>query len=397
MAAGLALLTQMAIARHLDPHDYGEIASLLTLYTIVGTVGHLGMGSLLIRREAEEPEALNAWARGALRLALVITLLTTAAVVLGVAVLGIEQHYRALLLLPVAYSYTFSELTIARYQLMERMGRVASLQCSPNLLRFSFSSAAIIAIGGPLSVTAALGLASSLAAAFSLFNYRRSLVAGPSQRIGLVRMLAQTWPYGVSLTIYMGYSQGGVLLLRALDTPAAAGSFSLVANVLAAVYLLPFAIFQRLNAKQVARWSAASAAELKPYLQRVVIGSAGAGLLIAIALWTIARPLISGLFGPGYAQAGVVLGIVVFAIPFRFVSTATGGTLTSHADTRLRMRILLAMLGAFIGMSWLASRTLPGVPLASSIAVIFVACEAALCIVYSVVAWSRATRIREPR
>jgi O-antigen/teichoic acid export membrane protein len=140
----------------------------------------------------------------------------------------------------------------------------------------------------------------------------------------------------------------------------------------------------------VAIWSASSSVRLLPYLKKVVAVSAATGLLISMALVGLADRVVSFLFGAAYQGAGQLLGVVAFAIPFRFIATAAGATLNSHADTRLRLMTQLAVLAAFLAGAWLALRL---VAFESVLAVggVYVICELVLSSLYLRAAWARAT------
>ena len=389
LAAVLALLTQMNIARHLAPVDFGEIASLLTLFAIVGSIGHLGMGNLLIRRSAEEPARSDAWATAAIRMSLLLTATASVLVIAGAMFRESAHRYSTILLLPVAFSYTFSELAIARYQVLDRLNQIAPLQLAPNLLRLLFSAAAVLLVGTPLAVSTALGAASAVAAFVAWRRYRGSIAARPEsnpQPVSASQLLRQTWPYGVSMATFLAYSQGGVLILRWLDSPASAGSFALVANILMAVYLLPIALFQRMAARQVAVWSADDPQRLLMYLKKAILLSSIGGVVAAAAMVASSTVVVRLLFGVGYQEAGTLLGIVALAIPFRFVSTATGTTLTSHAETKVKVAVQGAMLAMFLFLSWVAIQAGPW-PAIHAVSGAFVACELMCCVIYSVLAW----------
>lgn len=399
-AAVMALLTQIWMVRELAPSDFGEIAALVTTYTIGGTLGHMGLGNMLVRLSAEAPTQNDAWARAALRLALALSAMAVLVVVGFALFRGDRLGLLACLLMPVALSYTFSELTIARYQVQERLGAVAAQQLTPNALRLLcvFIVTAIVPFGEATEATAAaLGLASLIAGALAVFRFARSLapVSESESTVSSGQMLGRTWPYGLSGAVYLAYSQGGVLLLRWLDGPAAAGKFALCVGILSAVYLLPFAVFQRLAAKRVAVWSTEGSARLAPYIVRASLASAIVGLVVAVALALAAGHIVALLFGTKYRVAGELLSILAFAIPFRFVSTAAGTTLSSHSETRMRLAVQIIMLALFFGGATVASG-FGLMSVANLVCVAFVVSEAAMAIAYVVIALRRANRVNTP-
>ncbi len=387
-AALLALATQVIVARRLDPHDYGAIVTGLAVFAITGTLGHFGLGNLLLRRHAEASATVSAWLRASLRFALLTSLLITVVVALFALVARDSFGELLLAMLPVGYSYTLSEIAIARLQLLERYRGVAATQLLPNLLRFLFGIAAVSLTNRPGLVAIALGIGSFLAAVAAYRQCRMkdaNAEAESGVAITVADVLAQAWPYGLSMTIYLAYTQGGVVILQAVDSGAAAANFALALNILAAAYLLPFAVFQRVQAKRVNDWAAREPHKLLVYLKRAVVASGLTGVAVCVLLMFVASPAIELLFGAKYALAIPVLQVAALAIPFRFLATASGGTLNSHGDTRLRVFIQAFVLVVFAVLACQIGAR------ASSLGVakLLVVCEMAICCAYMATAWIR--------
>lgn len=349
MAALLAFLTQAALARSLQPSEYGILASCLSFYAVLGAFGHFGMGGVLIRQSAENPAQTQAWIDVIFKFSLCLVLLITIATLL---VAYIKADYLTVIcllaLLPVAYSYTFTELAIAKLQIVEKYMVLARTQITPNFLRFTFVLILIAFTADPIIFSLALGLGSLLAAFFAAYYFRQKIPdAKGGQPILKTRLCALSWPYAMSVTMYLAYTQGGVVLLKALSGAEDAGNYSIAIAILMAIYLLPIAVFQRVHAKKINILSSHHLDQLKVYLRKALMLVGVLGVLITVASLLLGEYIINFIFSDKYTKASAFFSIVAFSIPFRFLATGAGAALNSFNDTKVRVLIQSIALISF--------------------------------------------------
>ncbi|MCB5189217.1 oligosaccharide flippase family protein [Methylobacillus arboreus] len=383
VAAFIALLLQVILARNLHASTYGILASNLSLFAVLGALGHFGMGNFLIRNYVEKSSKLEDLLKSTLTVSLVSLGISLVFTIVFASHGDALHSYTMLLMFPVALSYAYTELAIARMQIQESFYRLAISQVTPNLLRLLIVLVLISFTNSPLVLAAGIGLGSLIATLVSLYNFGAwTLVRTPepSSSIPIQELLIKTWPYGLSMSIYLAYTQGGVVVANYLDGPIAAANYSIAISLLMACYLLPIAIFQRVQGKKINDLVANNPSRLKPYFVKAMSVALASGLIIALLFALLSYYLILYIFGEKYINASSILTIVAFSIPFRFAATASGTALNSYVQTRFRVIVQFIVLVLFLSTTFYFA---PVVDLSTFMAKLLVAGEILIALAYT--------------
>lgn len=376
--AGAAFLTQVLLARHLAPADFGALAAVLAAIGLVAPLAAFGVGGFWLKAFGEEGWAGRRWVLPAVRFALASTLAVTA----GTCLWGwLGPHDPATAALYLVLSVTVAstaalETASAVYQLEERYARLALWQLAPHVLRLAAVGLAVAAFGGagPLPVQVLAGVLAAVAlvplafGAAAIGRVMRGAIAlqghgprpeaeGPASLVdppGSGAVVRAAWPFGLAGLLHLIYFQSDVVLLKYLVGDAEAGLYNVAFVLLAALYRFPSLIYQRYLLPKIHRWASHDRAMLRRSFDRgnramAALGLAAMAGVLALGPWAIAF-----LFGAAFAAAAGPLAILAFAVPLRFVATSVGAVLVTQDHMRRKVRDMGVVAVANVAMNLVA-------------------------------------------
>lgn len=340
VATGLNYIFLLAAGRLLGSDDYGSLAALLGLLTVVLLPG--GALQLAVSREVsrliavEDSEGADAFGRAMLRFAL---LTTVPVIALGLALafplqrlLGIEST------LPVALAMTglvvalVWPVTLGVLQGYQRFQAIAALYVIP--FAFRLALLALVAflgyrLGGAVFAAVVGGV---LSAAVALWFLRESLRRGArAARPALRPFLRYLWPVLVGLIGIAVLTNVDVIVVKARFSDdageyAAASAFARLAFFLPATILA--VLFPRTAARQ------ARGEDTADILGRSLLVTAAFGGVLAVFYGITGRGLVHTSFGGEFAEGGELLvGFTVSMALFALVNVLVAYHL-SRGDTR---------------------------------------------------------------
>lgn len=369
LAAGLALLTQMLLARAVSPADYGLYAASVTVAAMVAPLAGVGMPGYLLKVFGAEGPAATRWVRAAVRAMVPALGLGMLASALYACLIrpGAADRLLGLALAPMVLSYVGAELLLARYQIENRSLSQSVWTVLPNLMRLLVALAtwalhwpvtwAATGIGAASLVTGALAIVLGGRTPWRLpVGAPTALVGagGPAETGGLVK---EALPFALSQFVFLAYAQGAVLLLEALQGSRSAGVYSLTVAILTAVYLIPTVVSQRYLLSRFHRWSVHEPDRFRRVYQ------ASCGLLLALGgLLGIGVSLLSPwavdlIFGPAYRDVGAMLVMCSLCVPARFLAAVLGTALTTgdNIGHRLLAQVVVAAVTLLLS-AWAIQR-----------------------------------------
>jgi O-antigen/teichoic acid export membrane protein len=341
VATGLNYVFLLAAARLLGSNDYGALAALLGLLTVV--LLPTGALQLAVSREISRRLALGdaegadgfAWAIFRLGLLVTAPLLALAlALVIPVReLLNIESTGAvALAAVGVLVALTLPT-TMGVLQGYQRFQAVAALYVLPFALRLALLAILVAAAGyrlGGAMLAAVAGGAASVAVA--LWLVRRPLRQGAlTIRPRLAPFLRYLWPVVVGLIGIAVLTNGDILVVKARFSPdagdyAAASAFARVAFFLPATILA--VLFPRTAARQ------ARGEDTADILGRSLIVTAAFCALLTLFYALVGDPLLRISFGDEFAEAGTLLPTFTVAMSLFSLANVLVGFHLSRGETR---------------------------------------------------------------
>jgi O-antigen/teichoic acid export membrane protein len=331
----------LAAGRILGSEDYGSLAALLGLLTIIllpaGAL-QMAVSREVSRRVASGDESgAGQLARGALRVSAIATA-PLLAVLLALAVpLSHVLHIQSagivvLALLSLSTALVFP-LAMGVLQGLQRFPALATLYVFPWLVRLvvlAIAAGVGFRLGGAIFATF-LGAIASTALAFALI--REPLrAAGQLPRPELMRFLRYLWPVAVGLIGITLLTNVDVLIVKARFSGDAAGAYAAASAFARVGFFLPAAILTVLFPRTAARQ--ARGEETEDILGRSLLATAAFCGLLALAYAAAGRGLVTMTFGHDFSQGGSILAPFALAIGFASIANVLVAYHLSRGETR---------------------------------------------------------------
>ena len=368
-AAGLAFTAQVLLARHLPTADYGSLAAALATVNLAAPLAAFGIGAYWLRAFGAEGWQARRWLRPSLRFIALSTAAAAALVALWAGYASPDPLSRAVLLwlLPLLAAQAAIELVNARFQLEERYSELALWQLLSHGGRFLVVLAAVALGLGLLPITigyAAVAVAIVAGAVWLLggmLGGRLRLRGHPAADalapvpapVSIRQVPQQAWPFALGAAFYLIYFQSDIVLLHWLSGAEAAGIYNVAFTVLAAVYLLPGAIYQKYLLPKLHRWAEHDRDRFLAVFRTGNGSMLLLGLIALLGLALAAPRAVPWLFGPQYAPAGALLLVLALAVPARFLSTSVGGVLVTRQHMRRKVLYMGAVAVFNVGLNLL--------------------------------------------
>lgn len=360
VGAAMVFLTQVVLARHFGPSQYGLFASSLATVSLVAPLAGFGLSQFRLKAHGAEGWAAERWQPASSRF-LVLTCVLAIGGVVAWALLGppVDAATRSMLLVlaPFILGLLAVEQIGSKLRLEERHAALAGWQLlmptgrlAIALLAVAGLSMSIHAVAWGHAMLAAVALMLALPQWRAMRRGDWSLKGHGPRDLTLVRDIArpdarmlfrQAWPYGVAAVLYPVFFQIGTVLLKYLRGDAEAGVFGIALAVMTAIYLFPTTIYQKFLLTRLHRWAVHDRTRFRQVYRLGCIGMLASGLLVGIVLAALSGEAVQ-VFGQRYAGLQPLLMVLAVCVPIRFLSTAVGAVLLTEGQMAYRVGAMLA-------------------------------------------------------
>jgi len=347
-ARALQTVWLLFLARHLGAERYGVYTLAISFVGFVSIVSDLGVGLIVLRQSAQNPDQAPGLMAAGLRL---VSVLSLAAVALAVG-LTLALGYRGEILLISTVSAAsifpnaFFSLASVVFQTHERFGLVAAFTLVNLVMGIAFGAVALVLGAGVLGLAVAIVVAAAVNAVASwtvALRFVRPSFGGGRR---LARpLLVAALPLGLAAYAQTAaFRVDNLLIAHALGVKILA-YYGLAFMFYSSAVELFFTPLIGVTFPLMSRVAQESADELRRVLRRTF------GLVLVILLplaagaFILAEPIIRFGLGPSYRPAAPVLRILILAL----VPTAYWGTLTKAMIVRRRHGAYIATFLALLG------------------------------------------------
>jgi len=376
-AAGAAMvfLTQVVLARHFGPTQYGLFASSLATVSLVAPLAGFGLSQFRLKAHGAEGWAAERWQAASSRFLVLSSLLAVGGIVAWALVgppVDAETRYMLLALTPFILGLLAVEQIGSKLRLEERHAALAGWQLLMPAGRLAIALSAVAGLSMSIHAVAwghaalafvALALALPQWQAMRRGDWglkghgpRDALLVRDIARPDARMLLRQAWPYGVAAVLYPVFFQIGTVLLKYLRGDAEAGVFGIALAVMTAIYLFPTTVYQKFLLARLHRWAVHDRARFRQVYRLGCIGMLASGLLIGIVLAALSGEAVR-VFGERYAGLQPLLMLLAVCVPVRFLSTAVGAVLLTEGQMAYRVG---AMVAAALAATLLNLVLIPG-------------------------------------
>ena len=354
-------LTHVVLARDLTPSGYGVFAAGLAAITLLVPLAGFGVQGFWLKAFGAEGWDAARWLPRSFRFVILSTTVTLLLLAAWATFGPHDESFRWLLywLLPVIVGYSFIELVSAKLQLEERYNGLALWRLIPQLARLLLVLLVVSSATGQVNlntiavvyaavafVMMSAGFVQLRAMAQGRFALKGHLKPSDAENIfqtkvtSIVRVsdvARQAWPFALTGLSYLVYFQSAVILLKYLASDQAAGIYNVAVTIMAAVYLLPSAIYQQYLLPKFHRWANYDQSRFLDVYRTGASGMLLLGVLAAGAILLLAPWVIPLLFGKEYQEAVSLLAILALCAPVRFLAVSIGATLVTQEHMRLKV------------------------------------------------------------
>jgi len=278
--AALTFVTQIILARVLGVDQFGKFSSAFAMVTLLAPLAGFGVAGFWLNAFGREGWQAQRWLPGSLK----FLMFSTALVLLLLwiwAWIGPHDVVTSWLLVILSFhvlGVAAIELTGAKYQLEGQHVYLASLQLTPNLLRFIgiiFLLIFMQSIGGSEQQLIYVAIIFAVVAiTVLLFGIHQIglMVKGqlaleghaallentslnPAEQPGPWKVMSVSWPFGMAGLFYLIYFQSDIILIKYLVNESAVGIYSVAFVVMNAIYLFPSVLYQKFFLPKLHRWA----------------------------------------------------------------------------------------------------------------------------------------------
>jgi len=342
------------LARYWGSGDLGQFATVFAFFVLLQQAPLLGLHVPLIRDLARDPESVLTVGPNAAVLA------TTAGALLGTALGAIGQLYvgslRPSFWLVGAALFATGPSVLAESVLIAqgRLARVAAVNIAESLARTGVWIILIVAGFHLTALFAALAVFRVLALiAYYGPEELRPLLQLRRCRPHVLAALIRTTPTFLGILILAAaLTRLDFIMLSALGTLAAVGQYAAAYKFYETALMVPSVLTLALF-PEFAKVSAASKGDCAELLQQFVRVVLTIGLPCAIALATVATPLIILIYGDGFTSAASALVILAIGPVLVAVDQAFTMALLANGHERLDLRVLACACAFYVLALWL--------------------------------------------
>ena len=151
--------------------------------------------------------------------------------------------------------------------------------------------------------------------------------------------IAKSSPFGLEGFLFLVYYQTDIVLLRYLVSEEAAGLYSVGALAMAAAYLFPSVMYQKILLSRIHRWAYQDHEKLKYFVRAGSLIIVLFGVIVMVIIWHVAPYFVRLIFGPSFEASISILTLLNFAIPFRYLASHLGSVLSTRDFIWVNLKI----------------------------------------------------------
>jgi polysaccharide transporter, PST family len=354
---GVGFFVSVWLARYLGPDQFGLLSYAMAFAALFASFTTLGHDGIVVRDLVREPSGRGEILGSAFVLRLVGGGLAAVLTVTAVMLLRPDNSLVLWLVGIIAIGSVFQAVDVIDFWFQSQVAAKYTV-CARNsvFLLISMVKVALILFAAPLLAFAASGLAEAALGAFGLlivyFCSGQRLISWRWSRLRAVRILRDSWPLSLgalSIAIYMRIDQ---VMLGEMAGDKAVGIYSAAVRLTEASYCIPVVIVSSLF-PAILQSKAADENFYYRRLQRLFSLMVALSLSIAVPVSLLSGWIVATLFGDGFAEAGPILAIYVWASFFVFLGVAQGPWDLAENLTRLALFRLASGAGLNIVLNLL--------------------------------------------
>ena len=368
LGAGIAFLTQLMVAKELEPTQYGAFAATLIKFSLVSTFSGSAASVFLIHIYSKEGDQARRWLKGILKY-LGLTQCLGIVLIITTSWLSDENLSTKIAILALI-PHMFGQITLDFIAVKNHMdadyNKIAIWSVFPAIIRLSLISLMASTPQAHMKELIYVSLAFSLTGLIMLsvgWQRLKDLFQGKwdrKQRSVLVdthfhtsepsnsRVIKAILPFGVAGTLYIVTNQGIALATIYLLDAKAAGIFNAAMIVGAALQQMPMLLYQKYLLPKLHLWAHSDRPKLEKLHQNGKSILCLLGVTVSATAYWATPYLVPILLGNNYQESIFALQILSLALPFKYMIVGASSIILA-VDIKLKIQTLGAIaLTSFI-------------------------------------------------
>ena len=348
----LSFSVGVVVARHLGPEAFGKLNYAIAFFAIVAPLAHLGSELIVVKELVRLPERAGETMGSALILQIggaVLALFIVAVLALFSPVAAPDDR---LVILVVGAGLLFQPSIVIKswFESEVESRHVIRAEGLVLVLTAGIKVALVLAGAGLLSFALVFLLETGLIAVARIIAYltkaRRLRRWSPNWQRSRF-LFRESWPLMFTLLAVMLYMRIDQIMIGRMLGDYSVGIYSLAMQFVEVGYAIPQILVTTLFPSIVAlrlRDKELFVRRMEEFLAILVT----IALLFSVAIYLVAEPLISLIFGQAYADAAPIVVVYVWASVFVFIGTASGRWYIVEGLHKLAL--LRAIFGAIVNV-----------------------------------------------
>ncbi|GAB5490322.1 MAG: flippase [Phototrophicaceae bacterium] len=310
----LSFVLSILIGRLLGEEGLGVYASVLAWIFPLSLVTEFGLGTLITRDIAQNPQNAHAYLRASVSARLIIGGLLVLITWLtapylsqdDLVVQGLRLSSPMIIILPFYSSFT------AIFRAREIMHPIAWLNLGMLIAQVTLTVIALYFEGDILVILAVnvITSAGQLIGAWAV--YRKWFYTPSKHAIAILPLLKASTPFAIAAILAAIQTRASIILLEQFTTTQAVGYYTAASRFVEAGRLIPHAFFDALF--PLLAGLAKTPEKLKQLFRRVILGLVIFGVLFASGITLISKNLILWTYGENFAPAIPILIILSWGL-----------------------------------------------------------------------------------
>lgn len=349
IASFFGFIIQIILARNLSVEEYGFFSAQITFLNFLSPCIGLGLSAYWLKIYGEDRNKAKEWMSTSLKLITFTSILVFICIIINAIVIKNLPFWILLILVLYCFGQSVVELVGSKFQTEFNYNKFTISQASPHFIRL-VSISLLIFLNQSELVNFIIAYSVSGLVILIIFgpSLYRFLIQKPNNHLRvekkeLLFLVSNTLPFWVAGFLYLIYVQSCILILTYFSGPEKTGYYSSAFVILSAIYLFPSVLYQKLLLPKLHNWAYHDKNKL---LEFYYIGNKlmlVSGVIFGVVLYCISEFIILQLYGERYRETILVLQILCFAIPFKFISSSVGAFLSTRGFMSIKIKVMIVV------------------------------------------------------
>lgn len=155
-----------------------------------------------------------------------------------------------------------------------------------------------------------------------------------------------SWKFGINDSLHSLFIYSFTVILSITATAIEVGYFTVAFKIVSLIYIFPSVVFNQILYPKYFLWSNSNSDKLRQYFLFMSKIMLSLGIIITILVIAFSDKIILLVFGKDYIDSIILLKIMAFAVPFRFIGSSAGAIMatTNLINKKIKIELLIGII-----------------------------------------------------